>query len=550
MMAKHTRGFGSAVQSSDAEKKSIEAEIQQLQRNFHVLENDKRNYGEVSQGVIRKQRATIMKLSRENKKMKQEVNDTRAFTASRSEHKIGSERLQRTQVIAVVNHVFVRFASPKEEKDRIDARLRDESARGELIDDRIGVLQKKIRSLREELARRGGVNAAKETNEALDKQIKILDNRLEKNLQKFNEVIAVNTSLRDRIDSLRRERVVFDSIYRKLEIELQEKKKEMANIIEQANAAYEARDQAQAQMTALKQQADREHIEFEKEWKELGRLIENDKKMKEFMRQREKARIEDSGKSGDAHVVARGDLSVDDENKLRKQVNQSAWGIAKDKVAIRTTADKVEVYEEAFGRIQSATGISDIDELVQNFIAAEDQNFSLFNYANQLSGDIKKLEASVGDLTLEFNALKTGGTASTPSPPQSSAIALEGVGDGGAPESVKQKFLSDLEERWSGMDKKAEHYELKYQQAMKTLTSVRAGIQSIFNRLGCDPPPLAAMGDTQSSPSPPPATTEGSNEASVSESAMLPYLGVIEKSNISAAVHSVRQRYTLSFLSG
>ncbi|KAF4745847.1 coiledcoil domain containing, partial [Perkinsus olseni] len=102
--------------AQDAEKKSIEAEIQQLQRNFHVLENDKRNYGEVSQGVIRKQRATIMKLSRENKKMKQEVNDTRAFTASRSEHKIGSERLQRTQ----------------EEKDRIDARLRDESARGEL----------------------------------------------------------------------------------------------------------------------------------------------------------------------------------------------------------------------------------------------------------------------------------------------------------------------------------------------------------------------------------------------------------------------------------
>jgi len=33
-----------------------------------------------------------------------------------------------------------------------------------------------------------------------------------------------------------------------LENELQQKKKEMANIIEQANAAYEARDSAQAQM--------------------------------------------------------------------------------------------------------------------------------------------------------------------------------------------------------------------------------------------------------------------------------------------------------------
>merc|ERR1719243_373297 len=119
---------------------------------------------------------------------------------------------------------------------------------------------------------------------AVQKQIKTLENRLDRALQKFNEAIADNRGLRDQIDALRRERVVFDDIYRKLENELQQKKKEMANIIEQANAAYEARDSAQAQMAALKQQADKEHSEFEKEWRELGRLIENDKRMKEFMR--------------------------------------------------------------------------------------------------------------------------------------------------------------------------------------------------------------------------------------------------------------------------
>merc|ERR1711959_253749 len=106
---------------------------------------------------------------------------------------------------------------------------------------------------------------------------------------KFNIAIASNKKLRDDIDTLRRERAVFDDISRKLENELQQKKKEMANIIEQANAAYEARDSAQAQMAALKQQADKEHAEFEKEWTELGRLIENDKKMKEFMRTKSRA---------------------------------------------------------------------------------------------------------------------------------------------------------------------------------------------------------------------------------------------------------------------
>lgn len=42
---------------------------------------------------------------------------------------------------------------------------------------------------------------------------------------KFNESLAQNKTLRERIDALRRERVVFDSIYKKLERELHDKKK-------------------------------------------------------------------------------------------------------------------------------------------------------------------------------------------------------------------------------------------------------------------------------------------------------------------------------------
>lgn len=56
--------------------------------------------------------------------------------------------------------------------------------------------------------------------QAIAKQIRILENRLDKGLQKFNEAIAANRALREQIDTLRRERVVFDEIYRKLENEL------------------------------------------------------------------------------------------------------------------------------------------------------------------------------------------------------------------------------------------------------------------------------------------------------------------------------------------
>jgi hypothetical protein len=63
--------------------------------------------------------------------------------------------------------------------------------------------------------------------------------------------------------------VVFDTLYKKMEKELHDKKREMANVIEISNIAYEARDQAQNEMAALKAQADKEQAAFEAEWKEM-----------------------------------------------------------------------------------------------------------------------------------------------------------------------------------------------------------------------------------------------------------------------------------------
>merc|ERR1712178_398550 len=184
-----------------------------------------------------------------------------------------------------------------------------------------------------------------------------------------------NRVLREQIDTLRRERAVFDSIYRKLENELQHKKKEMANIIEQANAAYEARDSAQSQMASLKQQADKEHAEFEKEWRELGKLIENDKKMKEFMRQKVRNKAEEQKQAEAANAAAARSM----------RPTKTSFDSSKSMLALTSNQDQIDSYEEAFSKIQAATGICDIDELVQNFINAEDTNFTLFKYNNELT---------------------------------------------------------------------------------------------------------------------------------------------------------------------
>jgi hypothetical protein len=167
---------------------------------------------------------------------------------------------------------------------------------------------------------------------------------------------------------LRLERVNFDSVFRKMEKDLASKKKEMSDVIEIANISFEARDQANNEIAALRAAGDREAVGFDVEMRELGRILDHDRKMKEAeMRNRLKAAElgVDFPDQGESELEA----------KLKKKGIKGSWGMDQG-------AKQIRLYEDAFQKIQAATGMSDIDDLVTSFIAAEDQNFSLFNFVN------------------------------------------------------------------------------------------------------------------------------------------------------------------------
>jgi len=446
----------------DEEAKPVEQEIAELQRKFRLLENDKRACSEDSQGVIRKQRATIEKLTRENRKMKTELKESRGNSGSQCENRMNLE---------TIGHL-------SERREKLTAKLEAETEAAEALEATLSETGQHIFTLRGDMAKNGGVNASLDNAKAVQKQIRILENRLDKAAVRFNEAIAGNRELREQIDALRRERAVFDDIYKKLEQELSQKKREMANIIEQANSAYEARDQAQAQMASLKQQADREHLEFEREWKELGKLIANDKNMKDYMKNMVKQSKDKAGPAEGPDV------------SKRKTVRH-AWDATAGAGLAGDGQEKVASFEEAFVRIQAATGIDNLEELVTNFIAAEDMNFTLFNYNNDLNGDIENLEQQIADYKEEL-------------------VRLSGTG-GKKEDTDKVKVLESLEERWNDIDKKATHYEVRCADSQQTLAHLRSGIDSLFRRIGCSANDLPS----------------GSGTA-ISEANMMGYLAVVE----------------------
>lgn len=427
------------------------------------MEQNRKAYTEESQNILRKQQETIAKLRKDEEALKAELAMETRHAASKG----------------VSSGPTSKLAALQDQGDAYTQRLAVETRNLEELNKAISVMKSKILQQRRQM---GGVNAAKENHKMVQKQIRILENRLDKALVKFNEALAHNKRLRESIDSLRRERVVFDNIYRKLEKELHEKKKQMANIIEMSNQAYETRDQSQLEITAYEQLNAKEQQEFEEEMAELDRVIEEDRKKKEVM-------IREQNRE---HINQRGEMSKEEEEELKRKVTKGVWGIAKDKATVQVAELKVQSYEEAFNKIKAATGITDIDKLVSTFIENEEQNFSLFNFVNEQNNEIEKLEEQIQQLREE---------------------EVKYTQESGEDIHQHKQLLSDLEKKLQITETSAEKYEKKYQEALRTVNALKTGIQNIFVKAGCEKSALAEL----------------LSDAVVTEANIMQFLGIIEQ---------------------
>jgi len=441
---------------------NIATEYARLQREYRNIEQNRRAYTEESQNIIKRQQAAISKLKKDEDALKAELAMERRHTNGKHGGTASTSQLAILQ----------------DQGDTFTQKIAVETKNMDELNKAIKIMNSKILQQKKMM---GGVNASKENQKMVQKQIKILENRLDKALVKFNEALAHNKSLRDTIDGLRRERVVFDNIYRKMEKDLVEKKKQMAGIIEQSNHAYEARDQAQVEISALEHQNNKERLDFNEQMAELDRLIDGERKRKEMLLR------------GDKDVTGqRGDMTPEEEAKLKKKAAKGVWNLAKDKASVQMAEMKVQSYEEAFNKIKAATGITDVDKLVSTFIQNEEQNFSLFNFVNEQNNEIERLEEQIQKLREEEDKYAQ---------------------ESGDDVDQHKQLLHDLENRLHHTETAIDKYESKYQDAMKTLSALKIGIQSIFLKTGCNKTAMAEL----------------LQDSQVTESNIMQFLGIIEQ---------------------
>lgn len=102
---------------------------------------------------------------------------------------------------------------------------------------------------------------------------------------------------------------------------------------------------------------------------------------------------------------------------------------------------------------------------MDRFIAVEDQNFSLFNYVNELNNEIETLREKIAEVKGNIGKFNEQGQAM---------------------DQQRKKTLRELEEKLASTESEAATIAEKQQATQEELNALKTGIDEVFNKIGCD----------------------------------------------------------------
>ena len=330
----------------------------------------------------------------------------------------------------------------KKLKDQIMAELDEKKA----FDDKISEIQNDFLVIKSEM---GGLNATQALKERYEKHIHILENRLDKANQKFNDAIEYDKNLRSEIDKLRKERFFFENIYKKLEKELEKLRKDISKNLEEAYDNYEQRDINQEGFENLKAQM----IKKETEYTNILSGIANDMNIRNT---RKKAQEKKEMKN----------YKMEDDNsptskKYAKKLKSEYYQQQQDSLN-----DKYQNLKYKFEKLKEFTEQKDVIALCAKFKKNVQKNFDLFLTITMISNEAKKLESEIKEMEEEINMYKKY---------KNSQQGIERNG-----------LIVELKSKTQKLIQKKEDYENDTKKYEEQFKSIKEPIKKLFETLKCE----------------------------------------------------------------
>ncbi|KAL9964603.1 hypothetical protein ACROYT_G028265 [Oculina patagonica] len=397
-------------------------ELTNLQRQYRCMRNDRRTYTEETENTVRKQRMAIEALVKDNEELEAMIQ----VASSRQ-----NELFDQGNVKKIAELLDREVQVQEETKQEIEAVAR--------VEYEVSAMREKVNQKSKNMGGSKDVNHEKHI--ANIKLTRVMENRLDKMTKKFSIALTDNLKLREHINHIEGRKARFLDLYKRLKIELSEGKKEIDRISEMATAHFNARDEAQHRMASLRERADRDLAMYNAEIKDVMRVLEHDRKLREFM----------TTKAEDRASILEEELTARTVKKLEAQLS-----------GLRQETNK---FEDIFDKIKEATGIDDTDTLVESFIENEDQNFALFNYVNNLNTEIETLQDEIRYLKEEIELIKE-----------------EGVEN----DVRRKEILKELEVKMTKVTDELTIVKKEYKTSRRQLELVKPKIETVFNSTKCD----------------------------------------------------------------
>ncbi len=281
------------------------------------------------------------------------------------------------------------------------------------------------------------------------RRIRSLENKLDKAMIKYNEAQSIRKTYEQILRRLQEERVGFDNQLSAIERTLQAKQRDYDELLLLAGDANHARETALLELEKVRAQYEDERKKREKQLRERHNTIQLRKQMLERMKLRDKLRNQLAGGSP-------GKSPNSPDSELRNSMNQKS--LLLEKIESR---NKVNIFENAFRKIKEATGVSDVNEVIQKIISQESTTENLINVTRENQMKIETLNEMRKKIKLHCEELK-----------------YSGVGGG-----QHRKIVDSFEDQLANASTRLERSRLKYERLSKMVISMKAGIGHLQDKL-------------------------------------------------------------------
>lgn len=281
------------------------------------------------------------------------------------------------------------------------------------------------------------------------RRIRALENKLDKAMIKYNEAQSIRKTYEQIVKRLKEERIGFDNQLAAIERTLGAKQRDYEELLLLSGDANHAREVALNELERVKGGYQEERRKREKELRESHQMVQVRRQMLERMKQRDKMR---------AQLAGTNDSSTNDATSQQALSAVTQNMIANEKIETR---NKIDIFENAFRKIKEATGVSDVNEVIQKIVSQEGTTENLIALTKENQSKIETLNEQKRRLKARVEEIK-----------------YSGVGGG-----HRRKMVDDHEDQLANSAARLERSRLKYERLSKGLVALKAGVGHLQEKL-------------------------------------------------------------------